>query len=223
MRGGLAGTEGQQPFSRMVATAPPSGPPPTGEPRSGALPSVPPPGESGREILTQPPPTQTGDDISVDGAWCQHMAPTVMLGNTSDCHIMRCSVRCWGHTTGRAAHSPYLLLNRICTHSRSVLMSSVSFMKASHFSIKTQEVQVRARRSRDPMAWLPLASLSTPIAVDIAQAQPVHPGPLLSLDLENLTLMLCAPGVSPSFGPVGVPRTLSPAGLSHKTKASAST
>lgn len=102
-------------------------------------------------------------------------------------------------------------------------MSSVSFMKASHFSIKTQEVQVRARRSRDPMAWLPLASLSTPIAVDIAQAQPVHPGPLLSLDLENLTLMLCAPGVSPSFGPVGVPRTLSPAGLSHKTKASAST
>ena len=75
---------------------------------------------------------------------CQHMALAVMLGNTSDCHVMRCSARCWGHTVGRAAHSPYLLLNRICTHSRSVLMSSVSFMKASHFSIKTQEVQVRA-------------------------------------------------------------------------------
>lgn len=86
---------------------------------------------------------------------CQHMAPAVMLGNTSDCHVMRCSTRCWGHTAGQAAHSPYLLLNRICTHSRRVLMSSVSFMKASHFSIKTQEVQVRASESRDPMARLP--------------------------------------------------------------------
>ena len=211
VRGGLAGTRGQQPFSRMVATAPPSGPPPTGEPRSGALPSVPPPGESGREILTQLPPTQTGGDTHADGAWCrQHMAPTVTLGNTSDCHVMRRSVRCWGHTTGRAAHSPYLLLNRICTHSRSVLMSSVSFMKASHFSIKTQGVQVRARRSRDPMAWLPLASLSTPTAADIVRAQPVHPGPLLSLDLEILTLMPCAPGVSPSFGPVGSPSNPQP-------------
>ena len=85
---------------------------------------------------------------------CQHMAPAVMLGNTSDCHVMRCSAHCRGHTAGWAAHSPYLLLNRICTHSRSVLMSSVSFMKASHFSIKTQEVRVRAGRSGEPRTWM---------------------------------------------------------------------
>ena len=78
------------------------------------------------------------------------MAPAVMLGNRSDCHIMSCSARCRGHPTARAAHSPYLLLNRICTHSRRVLMSSVSFMKASHFSIKTQEGQVRPVRAGTP-------------------------------------------------------------------------
>lgn len=136
---------------------------PTGDSRPGALPSVPPPPrESAREILTQPPPTRQEMTFVLMARGCQHMAPAVVLGNTSDCHIMRCSARCWGHAAARAAHSPYLLLNRICTHSRSVLMSSVSFMKASHFSIKTREAPVRGRRRRDSTAWLPLASLATP-------------------------------------------------------------
>lgn len=116
--------------------------------------------------------------LALTACGCQHMAPAVMLGNTSDCHVMRCSTRCWGHTAGRTAYSPYLLLNRICTHSRSVLMSSVSFMKASHFSIKTQEVQVRATQRQDPMPSYLVkshpfpAALWTPPAEAVPQRQP---------------------------------------------------
>lgn len=119
-------------------------PPPTGESRSGACisPTCWRTWKGNIDTTTSLPRQEMTLVLTACG--CHHMAPAVMLGNTSDCHVMRCSTHCWGHIAGRAAHSPYLLLNRICTHSRRVLMSSVSFMKASHFSIKTQGVQVRA-------------------------------------------------------------------------------
>lgn len=192
-------------------------------------------------------------------------------------------------------------------------MSSVSFMKASHFSIKTQEVQVRATRRRDPMPGYLLTSHPFPAALytlpaeAVPQRQPYSshgPGPGipirnpkdqpqpfhlflpwtsiprpspessptqiqgalmvsppalstamdngyhtgsacpswapptpnrqeiertfplskegLSPDLKHLTLMPHTSDVSPSLGLVGFPHTLSPTGLFHKTKGSAS-
>lgn len=56
---------------------------------------------------------------------------------------MACATRLGTKVAIAGAHSPYLLLNRICTHSRSVLMSSVSLMKASHFSMGTHGPPLR--------------------------------------------------------------------------------
>lgn len=44
----------------------------------------------------------------------------------------------FNHLCSKRTSSPYLLLNKIWTHSLSVLMSSVSRMNASHFSVRKQ-------------------------------------------------------------------------------------
>lgn len=71
-------------------------------------------------------------------------------------------------------------------------MSSVSFMKASHFSIKTQEVQVRATRRQDPMPSYLVkshpfpAALWTPPAEAVPQRQPYSSrGPGSGIPAQN--------------------------------------